>query len=155
VLAGKLSLFDIDDVFAFTAAIVNRNRLRLSYHDQADLEAFLASTCWELSLKYRPGGIPFSAFATRTLKLRIVDWQRAKFGRTKWQWSEGVTYERKRPEFVSLDVERDRLGESLAAWSGDSAPDWDAAHGGLEGDRDRTRAADLAQLGLYSDRRVA
>jgi hypothetical protein len=103
VLVGKLSLHDNDDVFAFVGAIVNRSGLRLDYHDRADLEAFLASSCWELSLKFRPGGIPFSALATRTLKLRIVGFQRAKYGRTTWRFSNGYTHKRERPKFVSLD----------------------------------------------------
>jgi hypothetical protein len=51
-----------------------------------------------------------------------VDWQRQRFGRTSWQFANGV-YERPRLQSVSLDDldDRDLLGRDLGAGSGDSA----------------------------------
>jgi hypothetical protein len=35
--------------------------------------------------------------------VRPVDWQRQRYGRTRWTFGNGRVYERRRPELVSLD----------------------------------------------------
>lgn len=158
---AKLSLHGIDDVEAFAGAIVQRSWLELSHHDREDLHAYLVAECWRLSLRYERGDPQFpprfSVYATPILRNRVVDWQRKRFGRTRWTFKDQVI-ERKLPQLVSLDAddpERDRLVDRLGAGAGDSAADWDEALGGLVGERDRTRAWDYETLGLCPPRRVA
>jgi hypothetical protein len=119
LLGAKYSLYDVDDAEGFCAQLAGRAGLELSYHEREDLLAFLISTCWQLSTKYEPGGMAFSTYATYTLKLRIVDWQRAKKGRSKWQFKDS-TYERPRAHLVSLDAldsDGDLLGDTLTGSS--------------------------------------
>jgi hypothetical protein len=61
------------------------------------------------------------------------------------------TYERERPQLVSLDADdslRDRLDESLAARSGDPAADSSADLEWLLEDGDREAARDFAEMRL-------
>jgi hypothetical protein len=61
----------------------------------------------------------FGCFATLTLRRRLVDWQRSKFGRTKWQFKDRV-YERPRVELVPFDDSaRRRLEQSQPEGDGD------------------------------------
>ena len=150
-----LALHDIADTEALAASIVHGSGLELSFHDREDLLAFLVATAWQLSLVYEPGGISFSSWAGTTLRRRLVDWQRQRFGRTRWQFA-GRSYERARPQLVSLDdSERDQLGDDHAAVGGDPEVDCDSGLAGLYAARDRTRAADYEALGLRPPRRAA
>lgn len=150
----RLALQDVDDAQRFVCAIVTRSGLSLSWSEREDLEQYLLVEAWRLSLRYQPGGISFSTFAGNTLKLRIVDWQRDRYGRSRWQFRDGRVHERERPQLVSLDDERFDL-EPLAAWSGDPAADRDETLGRLLADRDRKRAQDIATLGLRPGRRAS
>ena len=159
----SLALWDVDDTAAFCAAIVNRSGLPLSWSDREELQQHLFTICWELSLRYDSGNprYPprFSVYATNLLRLRIVDWQRAKFGRSRWtnpNGHAGTVYERPRPEFVSFDdaKARGRLDETLAERNGDSEADRDEALGGLLAERDREAARDYDTLGLEPPRRA-
>ncbi len=150
-----LRLHDVADAEALAASIVYGSGLELSYHDAEDLHAYLVATAWQLSLVYEPGGISFSSWAGTTLRRRLVDWQRQRFGRTRWQFA-GRSYERARPQLVSLDdPEHDRLGDDLTARGGDPEADCDSGLGGLYAARDRARAADYETLGLRPPRRAA
>jgi Sigma-70 region 2 len=100
---SRLQLHDVRDAAAFVAAITRRGSLKLSFHDREDLEQYLLVELWKLSERYEPGGVSFSTMAGATLRKRVVDWQRSKLGRTKWQFAGGKTYERERPQVVSLD----------------------------------------------------
>ena len=108
MLTGKLSLHGIDDVEAFAAAIVNRSRLELNHHDREDLACYLVETAWELSLKYQRGDPKypprFSVYAAPILRNRVVDWQRKRFGRTRWVFHDRV-HMRPGVELVSLDAD--------------------------------------------------
>jgi hypothetical protein len=119
LLNAKYSLLGIADVEAFTARIVERSGLRLSPEDREELHVYLIEEAWLLSERYRPGGVSFSTVAGTTLRLRVVDWKRARWGRTRWAFS-GHTYERERPQLVSLDAddpEHDRVGTTLSGGS--------------------------------------
>jgi hypothetical protein len=152
-----LVLHDVDDAEAFVARIVERSGLDLSYHDRLDLEQFLLVQCWELSLRYRPGVIRkgFGAYATTTLRKRVIDHQRSKF-RTRWVSRKKVyggfrkkVYERPRPQLIELDDSVvDRLDEVESTRAGDPEAGGDEDWRGLLNDRDRCRAADLELLGL-------
>jgi hypothetical protein len=155
----RLELHDIDDTEAFVGAIVSRSGLDLSYHDREDLQQFLLGECWRLSLVYRRGdphyGPRFALYASGILRLRVVDWNRKRLGRTRWQRRnpDGSLriYERERTVIVSLDAddfERDRLGETLAEGNGDSEADRNEALGRLYAERDRRRVRDLLEMGL-------
>jgi DNA-directed RNA polymerase specialized sigma24 family protein len=156
-----LALHDIDDAAAFVAALVNRSGLSPSWSDREDLAQSLLIVAWELSLRYHPGGISFSTFAGRTLRLRIVDWQRSGAGgRTTWKFrnADGSlrVHERQLPQLVPLDDSaRDRLEQSLATRNGDREDGGDLGLGGLDGGGDRQRALDYETLGLDPPRRAA
>jgi DNA-directed RNA polymerase specialized sigma24 family protein len=150
----RLSLHDVDDASRFVASIVTRSNLRLSYHDAEDLHQYLLGEAWKLSLRYKPGGGSFSSFAGTTRRLRVVDWTRQRNGRTVWKFA-NHTYERERPQLVSLDdPERDHLGTSLAASAGDPAAGGGADFARLFGAGDRQRVEDFEALGLGPPRRA-
>lgn len=104
MLNGKLALHDIQDVEAFTATILQRNRRTTATEDHEDIHAWLIETCWELSLIYRPDNatVRFSTYARTTLTYRLTDYIRTRNGRTRWQFKDR-TYERPRPTLISLD----------------------------------------------------
>jgi hypothetical protein len=87
LLNAKFSLLGIADVEAFTGRIVERSGLRLSAQDREELHVWLIEECWSLSTCYRPGRLAFAAFADGRFRLRVVDWQRARWGRTRWTFS--------------------------------------------------------------------
>jgi hypothetical protein len=142
VLNEPLALHDVQDAEALCARVIERSGLSLSYHDAEDLLAYLVATAWALSLVYDRGDPQypsgFSTYATRTLGLRLIDWQRSRFGRTKWKFSatssinagyRGRTIERERPALVSLDdPEQDRVGSTLVRSSLDGDERGFAAH---------------------------
>lgn len=135
LLNAKYSLLEIDDVEAFTGRIVQRSGLRLSVQDQEELHTYLIESAWELSFKHNPERGPFRSWLGYALRRRVVDWQRSRFGRTRWKFA-GRVYERERPQLVSLDgvdADRDRMGEAVAASS-------------LDGDT-HSFAADMRTLG--------
>jgi hypothetical protein len=121
LLNGKYELLGIEDVEAFTAGIIHRSRLDLSYHDREELHVFLIEECWKLSLRYKPGIIRqgFSTWARLALSRRVIDWQRSRFGRTRWQFG-GHTYERPRVDLVSLDDDDPEHGSVGATVAGGS-----------------------------------
>jgi DNA-directed RNA polymerase specialized sigma24 family protein len=106
----RLVLHDVDDTAAFVGAIVNRSGLDLSWSDREDLEQTLTIVAWEISLKFSPGGVTFSTYAGTILRRRMVDWQRAKDGRTVWKFKTH-THIRELPQFVPLN---DDDGEPIA-----------------------------------------
>jgi hypothetical protein len=112
-----LQLHDVQDAERFVSAIASKSGLTLSYHDREDLQQYLLAECWRLSLKYEPGRgstKSFAGWATTNLRLGVIEWQRQRFGRTRWKFRDS-TYERKRPTIVSLDDDSgdDRMGEAL------------------------------------------
>jgi hypothetical protein len=151
LLNSQFSLLDIRDVESFTGRIVERSNLHLDHSDREDLHAFLVAECWLLSTRYSPGGISFSSLAGATLRLRVVDWQRQRFGRTRWTFKNGREHVRERPKRVSLDADdslRDRLDESVAARSGDPSADSRTDLEWLLEGGDREAARDIAAMGL-------
>ena len=144
-----LQLHDVRDAEAFVAAIANRSQLELGPDDDADLRQFLLTELWLLSTRYEARGGSFSAWATATLKLRVVDWQRKRFGRRRWKFS-GHTYERPRVEVVSYDdeLDSDSLGQDFASNGSDLETDWLSPGRGVHAERDRERARDLELLDL-------
>jgi hypothetical protein len=146
-----LQLHDVQDAERFVSAIASKSGLALSYHDREDLQQWLLEQVWTLSLKYTPGRgstTSFAGWATTQLRLRVVDWQRARFGRTKWQFRDHV-HERKRPTVVSLDygdADRDRLGESDSTDGGDPATSGDTDGRWLHAERGRRRTRDLEEM---------
>lgn len=89
MLNGKLQLHDVRDVEAFTHRLLPNNP-SLDPHEREDLHAYLIAECWELSLRYQPGGITFSTWARTTLNLRIIDWKRKRYGRTTWAFHDRI-----------------------------------------------------------------
>jgi DNA-directed RNA polymerase specialized sigma24 family protein len=143
-----LALWDIDDTQRFVGAIVSRSGLELSWSDREDLEQTLQIVAWEISLKFKPGGVTFSTYASTILKRRVVDWQRSKLGRTKWQFR-GRVHIRELPSIVPFDDSaRDRLDQSFAERTGDCADDGELGLSELFDLGDRQRSRDLELLGL-------
>jgi RNA polymerase sigma factor (sigma-70 family) len=152
---ATLRFHDVRDATAFVAAIAAKSSLRLGYHDAEDLRQYLLVELWKLSERYEPRGVSFSTVAGATLRKRVVDWQRQRFGRTRWAFADHV-HERQQPELVSLDdPDRDHLGAAVAAGPSDHEADSDAALVGLLEERDRERLEDLATLGLRTPRGIA
>lgn len=141
-----LALWDVDDTAAFVTAIVNRSGLSLSWSDREDLEQYLVVEAWRLSDRYRPGGISFSCWAGTTLRLRCVDWQRQRFGRTKWGAPHYI--ERPRPQSLSFDDldDSDLLGGPVGAGGDDLEAGWSPGLARLLRAGDRQRDADLETL---------
>ena len=102
VLNGTFSLFDIENVESFCRAVINEHMKvgvrshgtltgpsSLTLTDQDDLLAYLISLTWELSRKFNTtddgrGTNRFSGYALSILHKRIVDWQRSRFGSTRY-----------------------------------------------------------------------
>jgi hypothetical protein len=118
LLGSRLALHDVEDVERFCAAIVQRSRFNLGHYEHEDLTSYLIEECWQLSLRFEPGGIRFSTYAGNTLGKRCHDWFRTHNGRTKWAFKDRVYERPPRPQFISLDhPECDRLGSSLGSSS--------------------------------------
>jgi hypothetical protein len=153
-----LALYDIADTAGFVGAIVNRSGLALSWSDREDLEQYLLSTAWEISLTFEPGrgSVGFSTYAGNILRRRTHDWVRQKNGRTIWRFGDGRVHERPRPQLLSFDddAERDRLVDTLGTGTGDSETDRDEDLGRLYATRDRARTRDLYEMGLEPPRRA-
>jgi DNA-directed RNA polymerase specialized sigma24 family protein len=143
-----LALWNVDDASAFCWAIVRKTGLGLDFHDAEDLHQYLFTECWRLSLRYQPGGPDFDGWAAKILRVRVVDWERQRSGRTKWAFKDH-TYERSRPQLVSLDA---GLGDAEPSGSGDledgCAPNLQRVLGTGSG----TRARDFEALGLNPPR---
>jgi hypothetical protein len=168
LLSSRLSLFDVNDVEALCGSEIRRSSLSLSHQDWEELLVYLIESVWEASLRFEPGvirskstvnpeadGQGFGCWARLTLRRRIVDWQRAKLGRTRWQFRnpDGSIriHERERTIILSLDTDdsvRDQLGATVTAGSGDFASGSELGFGGLDVSGNRQRARDLELLGL-------
>ena len=156
LLSRPFPLHDIDDTAAYCAPIVERYGADLEWHDREDLHAYLVETAWQLSLRHDASRGKFSAWLGWKLGQRAHDWRRQRFGRTRWKFS-GHTYERERPRLVSVDADhslRDQLELALGSGAGDREADRDTDLEGLDEERDRQRAWDLAALGLEAARRA-
>lgn len=119
VLNGRLELWDVRDVEQFCGHLIGNKWADLTPYEKEDLHAYLIATCWELSLRYRPGGISFSTWAGNTLRKRAIDWYRNERGRTRYVFKDRII-ERDLPQFVSLDSE---LGGSEHRVAVDGTPD--------------------------------
>ena len=114
MLNGKLSLHELDDVEGLCVNVIRSAQLELPHHDYEDCLAYLVETAWELSLVYEQGDFPsrFGVYLSRMLKRRVIDWQRQRHGRTRWQFAHG-TYERELPTIVTLDDRPDGADDKL------------------------------------------
>jgi DNA-directed RNA polymerase specialized sigma24 family protein len=147
-----LRLFDVRDTEAFCWRIVRSSNPDLNHHDAEDLCAFLVASAWEISLTFDPSkGVWFSRYARTRLRNKTVDWVRKEKGRTKWTFSGGRVYERKRPQFVSFD---DELVSSLRALGSDPEDGGDPDFRRPVSERSRRRSRDLECLGLEEDARA-
>jgi DNA-directed RNA polymerase specialized sigma24 family protein len=146
-----LKLWDVDDASAFVWAIVRKGGRELDYHDAEDLHAYLLAECWRLSLRYVPGGVDFDGWAAKILRVRVVDWERQRSGRTRWQFADR-TYERTRPTLVPLDD--DSMGDAERAQSSDPETDCDSSLRRVLAGGSSTRARDYETLGLEPPRRA-
>jgi hypothetical protein len=78
LLHGVLTLHDLRDAEFLCRRIISRSRFTPQSSDHEELLTYLIEECWTLSLRYEPGGIRFSTYATNTLRRRVVDWQRQR-----------------------------------------------------------------------------
>jgi DNA-directed RNA polymerase specialized sigma24 family protein len=155
-----LALHDIDDAERFVGSIVGRSGLKLSWDAREDLEQFLLTTAWEISLTFEPrrSSVGFSTYCGTILRRRTHDWVRQKNGRTKWQFrnpdgSLRIHEREPRPRLVPFDDSaRDRLEQSLAEGDGDREAGGDLSFAGLDSDGNRPRLSDYEALGLEPPR---
>jgi DNA-directed RNA polymerase specialized sigma24 family protein len=157
LLTQRWSLHDVGDVEALLIRAVSRSRYAdgLRPDERDDLVTYLFEFAWKLSQKFDPERGSFAVFLYGAAQRRIIDWHRSRY-RTRWAFKDRV-YERKLPEFVSLDHGDDggQLGGTVDEGSGAHAPGWDSGLGGILREADRHRAADIEILGLRSARRAA
>ena len=153
-----LTLHDVDDAERFVGAIVGRSGLELSWDAREDLQQFLLTTAWEISLTFEPerSSVTFSTYCGTILRRRVVDWRRKSAGgRTKWTFKTH-TYERQLPSFVPFDDSAvDRLERAQPAGAGDREAGDDLGLAGVLDFGDRQRARDFELLGLEPDGRAA
>jgi DNA-directed RNA polymerase specialized sigma24 family protein len=131
LLGRTWRLHDVEDVEALACKALDdtlrKGGAYLRPDQRDDCLAFLLATAWELSERWEPGrgGVSFATYCYRTLRLRVVDWHRQEYGRTRWKFAHG-THVRDRPDVLSLDADhpgRDRLDASLSSREGDLADD--------------------------------
>lgn len=164
LLGGVLRCHDVADTEGFVRRVLadalrGRNS-HLRPDDEDDAVAYLVSEAWRLSLDFDPDrSRSFSGYAYKLLKLRYVDWLRRTEGRTRWQFGDGKTYERERPQLVSLDVATDddggRLVETLPAQSSDRQTSVSPALTRILGVRGFGDPRDIDLLRASPSRRVA
>ena len=70
------------------------------------------------SARRKGGRTDFAGYLTIALRRRVIDWQRQRFGRTRWIFADRVS-EPQRVDLLSLDGGEDPLGGSLTARGGD------------------------------------
>jgi hypothetical protein len=154
LLAARFELFDVPDVEALCVRAARgwttKTKARLSPEDFESLVTFLVEAVWWMSERYDPElSSSFKAIALGRLSNRATDWFRTHRGRTRWQFS-GHTYERERPNSISLDAPAGRdgnpLGETVADGAGDPASRSGPAFGGLLEYDDCERDWDFALL---------
>jgi DNA-directed RNA polymerase specialized sigma24 family protein len=148
---GALEFHNVADASAFVWAIVRKTGRELDYHDAEDLHQYLFVELWRLSVRYVPGGADFDGWAAKILKLRVVDWERQRNGRTKWAFKDHV-HERARPALVPLDDAA--MGGADPPRSSDPADDCASNLMRVFGNGSGTRARDYAALGLDPPRRA-
>jgi hypothetical protein len=178
LLGRTWALHDLEDAERFVSKVLDDSlRKRGAYlrsHEREDALSFLLATLWELSERWDPERAPsFATYAYRTLRLRVVDFYRQEYGRTRWQWSDTL-YERERPAVFSIEREtgtggRDprhhtsgntdritgELARAYAARSSDPADDRAPDLSRLLAGGDRQRSRDLYELGLEPPGRAA
>jgi DNA-directed RNA polymerase specialized sigma24 family protein len=130
----------------------------LNPSDREDLESYLLEHVWRLGERYAPTtrSARFDSYAGAILQRRCVDWRRSRYRRTRWQWSDGRSYERRHPAVVILDAgaDGDRLADTLAADGGDPAVDHLAdAVEGFDVNAARGRDRDHDAIRREADRR--
>jgi hypothetical protein len=84
LLNGRLELHGVD-AERLSRALDDALRQRGAFlrpHEYDDALAFLLSVTWELGERWEPGrgGVSFSTFAYRTLRLRVIDFWRREYG---------------------------------------------------------------------------
>lgn len=146
LLNGRLSLFDVDDVEGLCRKVIDvqlrKTHAHLRPDDLDDAVSFLIGRCYELSLRYDDSrGLAFSTYSYRILRLRVVDWYRARFSDQRF----GGEDKRNIDFPVSLDAaadgsaDGDPLGHTIAGEPGDSEAGGFAGRlGALEGGRRAT-----------------
>jgi len=123
-------MHDVDDLEGLCRKVIDVQLRKTHAHlrpaDFDDCVAFLIQAAFELSLRYDPSrGLAFSTYCWRILRLRIVDYYRARFSDQRFGGEE-----KRNVDFaVSLDaaadgsVDGDPLGATLPGGTGDFAPD--------------------------------
>jgi Sigma-70 region 2 len=178
LLYSRWALHDVEDAEKLASKVLGdalqARGAFLRPHEREDALSFLLATLWELSERWDAGrGGSFATHAYRTLRLRVVDFYRQEYGRTRWQWSDTL-YERERPVSYSLeretgtggqdprhgtasqgDIVRGELARAFAAQSSDPADDRDPDLSGLLRGGSRQHARDLDELGIELDGRAA
>jgi len=146
-------LLGIQDVEAFCARIIERSGLELRYHDREDLLAYLIETAWDLSLGFEPeySTVVFSTYCGTILRRRVVDWQRRRFGRSRWVFKDRVVV-RPRVDVISIDASPSLLDDTLDEEQSDREASSNSALAGLLGSGSRQRAQDLQELRLEPPR---
>lgn len=167
VLGGTLQLHDVENVETFAQAALTRalgkmGGAALNATEAEDALSYLIATAWELGERYDPAKSPngqsFSTYAGRILPLRVSSWYRIRFN-----GSDRARHDR--PEVLSLDAPigrgddgepgGSRLGDTLAASTGDPAADRSPTLVGVLERRDRAAEQACAALGEQAAERAS
>jgi hypothetical protein len=144
MLREKLQLFEVLDTEALCAHVIRRSGFQLGHYEFENCLTFLIETAWEYSLTYQPSVPPrFAVHLKGLLGRRLVDWQRTRNGRTKWQFADR-TYERVLPTFTSLD---DRPVEAVDPQSVDAGAYSDSVARRVLRTRDSEQAGHDVEVG--------
>ena len=144
LLNGRLALFDVVDVEGLCRKVIDvqlrKTHAHLRPNDFDDCVAFLIQAAYELSLRYDPSrDLAFSTYCWRILRLRIVDFYRARFSDRRFGGEDKANVD----FALSLDARIFRdddddppastLGELIAARPDDSSGDCGADFAGIHG----------------------
>jgi hypothetical protein len=159
LLGRPYSLNGISDVEGFVARIIQRSGIQPPPPwTEEDFLADLVGYVYEISLEYQPGPASFASWAGVKVRRETVNWIRRRRGRTIWRGKHLITegnpegvYERKLPEFVSLDA---GLGNAEPKGTGNGQVDCIPDLARLLAAGSRARAGDFDALGLDPPRRT-
>ncbi len=136
------------------AAWQRRTGANLGWQDAEDALQHLRTAAWRSSLTYDPCRGSLANYLNSVLHWRTTEWLRQDEGRTRWQWGNGVVYEREKPlAALSLDApvgddtDPRTLGDMVAVRDGGDAADSPAdALERADRERGRFRARDIRVL---------
>lgn len=151
MLTGTLTLHNVNTEKLCTRIIKQtRKTAHLNHTEREDLLAYLIIATWKLSQRFDPSrNDSFENYAAPILKLRIVDWWRTYYHRTRWAFNDH-THQRDPIHITTLD----RLDDPHTLRTSSHPPDSDPALTRMDTDRARHQTRDIHILDQRVPRRT-